>query len=84
MKILVASDDERKINEIKDILKEYEIISLKESGIELNAEEIGQTFEQKLKNKSNVLSKIYKRNSISIFRRFVDRLLRRISRDKNI
>ena len=38
MKILVASDDERKINEIKDILKEYEIISLKESGIELNAE----------------------------------------------
>ena len=76
MKILVASDDERKINEIKDILKEYEIISLKESGIELNAEEIGQTFEQN--------SKIRARNSISIFRRFVDRLLRRISRNKNI
>ena len=60
MKILVASDDERKINEIKDILKEYEIISLKESGIELNAEEIGQTFEQNSKIRAMCLAKYTK------------------------
>ena len=60
MKILVASDDERKINEIKNILKEYEIISLKESGIELNAEEIGQTFEQNSKIRAMGLAKYTK------------------------
>ena len=60
MKILVASDDERKINEIKNILKEYEIISLKESGIELNAEEIGQTFEQNSKIRAMYLAKYTK------------------------
>jgi XTP/dITP diphosphohydrolase len=45
-KIVVASNNEHKIIEIKEILKElpFEIISLKEAGIDIDVEESGSTF----------------------------------------
>lgn len=45
-KIVVASNNEHKIEEIKEILSELpvEIISLKEAGIDIDVEETGKTF----------------------------------------
>ena len=43
--IIVASNNEGKIKEIKAILPEYIVLSLKESGIKSNPEETEDTFE---------------------------------------
>ena len=43
-KIIVASNNKHKIQEIKDILKEYDVVSLKEEGIDIDPEENGTTF----------------------------------------
>ncbi|WP_294342569.1 RdgB/HAM1 family non-canonical purine NTP pyrophosphatase [uncultured Clostridium sp.] len=43
-KIIVASNNKHKIQEIKEILKEYNVVSLKEEGIEIDPEENGTTF----------------------------------------
>ncbi|GAA0114814.1 RdgB/HAM1 family non-canonical purine NTP pyrophosphatase [Clostridium senegalense] len=45
-KIIVASNNNHKIEEIKEMLKDfsYEIIGLKEAGIEIDIEENGKTF----------------------------------------
>ena len=46
MKILIATSNQGKVEEIKQILKEYEIISLKEIKCEIEIEEDGKTFEE--------------------------------------
>lgn len=45
-KVIVASNNEHKIDEIKNILSKYsfEVISLKEAGIDIDVEENGTTF----------------------------------------
>lgn len=45
-KVVVASNNDHKIKEIKEILKElpFEIMSLKEAGIDIDVEESGSTF----------------------------------------
>ena len=43
MKILIATSNQGKVEEIKQILKEYEIISLKEIKCEIEIEEDGET-----------------------------------------
>ena len=43
-KIIVASNNKHKIQEIKEILKEYNVVSLKEEGIDIDPEENGTTF----------------------------------------
>ena len=40
MKIIVATNNLGKIKEIKDILNDYEVVSLKEAGIDIDVEEI--------------------------------------------
>lgn len=58
-KLLVASNNEHKINEIKEILKDFpfQIISLKEAGIDVDVEENGNTF---MENAHIKASEIYK------------------------
>lgn len=58
-KLLVASNNEHKINEIKEILKDFplKIISLKEAGIDVDVEENGDTF---MENAHIKASEIYK------------------------
>ena len=43
-KIIVASNNKHKIQEIKEILKEYNVVSLKEEGSDIDPEENGTTF----------------------------------------
>ena len=43
-KIIVASNNKHKIQEIKEILKEYNVVSLKEERIDIDPEENGTTF----------------------------------------
>lgn len=47
-KIILASNNSHKIDEIKDILKDFQfqIVSLMEAGIEVEVEEDGKTFEE--------------------------------------
>lgn len=47
-KIIIASNNAHKVNEIKNILKEfpYEVVSLKEAGIDVEIEENGKIFEE--------------------------------------
>ena len=58
MKIIVASNNEGKISEIKAILKEYEILSLKEAGLNLDIEEYGETFITNSKIKAREVAKL--------------------------
>ncbi len=48
MRIIVASNNKHKVEEIKDILKglDYEVLSLKDAGIQIDPEETGETFEE--------------------------------------
>lgn len=52
--IILASNNKDKVKEVKEILKGYDIISMKEAGIDVDIEENGTTFEKMLcKSKSN-------------------------------
>lgn len=44
-KIILASNNEDKIREVKEIFHDFDIVSLKEAGIELDIEEDGTSFE---------------------------------------
>jgi XTP/dITP diphosphohydrolase len=46
MKIIVASNNQDKIREIKSIFTNYEIVSLKDMNINIDVEETGSTFEE--------------------------------------
>ena len=43
--IILASNNKDKVKEVKEILKGYNVISLKDAGINLDVEENGTTFE---------------------------------------
>lgn len=47
-KIIIASNNAHKVHEIKNILKDfpYEVVSLKEAGVDVEIEENGRTFEE--------------------------------------
>lgn len=59
-KIIIASNNKHKINEIKSILGDfnYDIVSLKEAGIECEAEENGDTFEENALIKAKAVMEI--------------------------
>ena len=52
MKIVVATNNPGKISEIKEILNDYNVISLKEAGINIDIEETGDTFVENSKLKA--------------------------------
>ena len=57
MKIIVATNNKGKIEEIKSILKEYEIVTLDEAGIKLDVEETGESFSENAKIKAREIAK---------------------------
>lgn len=61
-KLIVASNNDHKISEIKQMLKEFpfEVVSLKEAGIDVDVEETGTTFEENSYLKANEIFKITK------------------------
>lgn len=58
MKIVVASNNKGKIDEIKSILSDYEVLSMAEAGIDLEIEENGKTFSENSKIKARAISKL--------------------------
>ena len=61
-KLLVASNNEHKIKEIKKILGKYpiEIMSLKDAGINIDVEEDGKTFIENAEKKAGEIFKLYR------------------------
>lgn len=59
-KIIIASNNSHKIEEIKEILKEFplEVKSLKEENINIEVEEDGKTFEENAKKKASEIVKL--------------------------
>ena len=56
-KIIVASNNIGKINEVKKIIKEYDVISMKEAGLDMKFDESESTFEENAKIKASSLAK---------------------------
>ena len=56
--IIVATNNEGKQREIKEILKEYKLISLKEANCEIKIEEDKDSFEENSKKKAKEISRI--------------------------
>ena len=61
-KLIVASNNEHKILEIKQMLKQFaiEIMSLREANIDIDVEETGTTFEENAYIKANTIHKLVK------------------------
>lgn len=57
-KIILASNNKDKINEVKAILTDFEIVSLKDAGIEVDVEENGTTFEENALIKARAVAKL--------------------------
>ncbi len=57
-KILIASNNESKIKEIREILKNYELISLEDIQCKIEVEENQETFEKNAKKKAIEIAKI--------------------------
>lgn len=59
-KLIIASNNKKKIEELKDIMKEYniEILSLKDINIDIDVEEIGHTFKENALIKALEINKI--------------------------
>lgn len=57
-KIILASNNKNKVIEVKEILKDYEIVSLKEAGIDVDVEENGTTFEENALIKARAIAKL--------------------------
>ena len=66
-KVIIASNNAHKINEIKNMLSEYgwDILSLKEAGIDIDIDETGETFEENSYIKAKTIMDI-KHDSIVI------------------
>lgn len=64
-RIVMASSNKGKIAEAKEIMEDYEIISLKDAGIEIDVEEDKNTFEDNAKKKAEEIAKTLE-NSIVI------------------
>ena len=59
MKIIVASGNKGKIKEIKEIFgNEFDIISIKDIGIDIDVEEDGETFEENAIKKAEEIAKL--------------------------
>lgn len=56
-KIVVATNNKGKLKEIKEILKEYELVTLKEINCEIEVEEDQETFEGNAKKKAKEIAK---------------------------
>ena len=56
--IILASNNKDKVKEVKEILKGYDIISMKEAGIDVDIEENGTTFEENALIKARALMKL--------------------------
>jgi len=65
-KIIVASNNEHKIKEIKEILSQlpFEVLSLREANINIDVEETGSTFMDNADLKANEIYKIADRNMV--------------------
>lgn len=65
MRMIIASNNENKVREIKEICKdlEYEILSLKQMGIFIDVVEDGQTIEENSLKKAKEIYKILKDNN---------------------
>ena len=57
-KIVVATNNINKLKEIKEIFKEYELLSLKDINCNIEVEEDGKTFEENAKKKAGEIAKI--------------------------
>ena len=64
MKIIAATSNKGKIREIKKIFSEFEIMSMKEAGIDIEIEENGKTFEENALIKARTVAKLT--NSIAL------------------
>ena len=56
--IILASNNNDKVKEVKEILKGYDIISMKEAGIDVDIEENGTTFEENALIKARAIMKL--------------------------
>ena len=56
--IILASNNKDKVKEVKEILKGYDIISMKEAGIDVDIEENGTTFEENALIKARAILKL--------------------------
>ena len=56
--IILASNNKDKVKEVKEILKGYNVISLKDAGINLDVEENGTTFEENALIKARAVCKL--------------------------
>ena len=56
--IILASNNKDKVKEVKEILKGYDIISMKEAGINVDIEENGMTFEENALIKARAIMKL--------------------------
>lgn len=57
-KIVVATNNPGKLKEIKDIIKNYELLSLKDINCEIEVEENQETFEENSKKKAKEIAEI--------------------------
>ena len=60
IKMIFATNNKGKLQEIKDILKEYQITGLKENGIDIDVEENGKTFYENALIKAKYIYKLTK------------------------
>ncbi len=58
MKIIAATSNSGKVKEIKKIFSSFEIISMREAGIDVEVEENGKTFEENALIKARTISKL--------------------------
>lgn len=56
--IILASNNKDKVKEVKEILNGYDIISMKEAGIDVDIEENGTTFEENALIKARAIMKL--------------------------
>ena len=56
--IILASNNKDEVKEVKEILKGYDIISMKEAGIDVDIEENGTTFEENALIKARAIMKL--------------------------
>jgi len=64
-KIIIASNNEHKIKEYKEILKNYDVLSLENIGFLDDIEETGSTFEENATIKAHTVFKFLKERNIS-------------------
>ena len=57
MKIIAATKNKNKLREFGEILKDFEIISQEEAGIDIDVEETGTTFEENSRLKAEAIFK---------------------------